>query len=72
MKEIEIKVSPLIAGCLQRMITEEISNQEWWKSEDKAVGNPHTATTRDLIIKELNELSDDLDAQGITKYIKCN
>lgn len=67
--KIKIEVSEMTAGCLQRMIVDEIENQEWWKSEDKAVGARNDF--RDEIIKEMKQLAEDIEKQGVKKYIKC-
>ena len=65
----KLEVSELVASCLQRMIVDEIENQKWWKSEDKAVGDK--SDFRDEIINEMRKLADDLEKQGITEYFKC-
>lgn len=67
--KIKIEVSEMAAGCLQRMIVDEIENQEWWKSEDKAVGVRNDF--RDEVIKEMKQLADDIEKQGVKKHIKC-
>ena len=69
MKKIKLEISELVASCLQRMIVDEIENQKWWKSEEEQYGN--NVDFRDEIIKEMNKLADDLEKQGIQKYIKC-
>lgn len=66
---IKLEVSRLVARCLQRMIVDEIENQEWWKSEDEQYGN--NVDFRDEIIKEMKQLANDLEKQGINKHIKC-
>lgn len=67
--KIKLEVSRLVARCLQRMIVDEIENQEWWKSEDEHYGN--NVDFRDEIIKEMKQLANDLEKQGINKHIKC-
>lgn len=67
--KIKLEVSRLVARCLQRMIVDEIENQEWWKSEDEQYGN--NVDFRDEIIKEMKQLANDLEKQGINKHIKC-
>ena len=69
MKEIKVEVSKMVASCLQRMIVDEIENQQWWKSEDKAVGIENDF--RDKIIEEMQELANELEKQGVAKHIKC-
>ena len=69
MKKIKLEISELVASCLQRMIVDEIENQKWWKSEEEQYGN--NVDFRDEIIKEMKQLADDLEKQGIQKYIKC-
>lgn len=65
---IKIEVSKLVAKCLQRMIVDEIDNQELWKIEDEDLGVDYPI--RDKIIKEMKELVNQLDEQGIPPYIK--
>lgn len=70
--KIKLEVSELVAKCLQRMIVNEIDNQERWYEEDFDLGIAHqTHDTRESIIKEMRELADDLEKQGINKHIKC-
>lgn len=65
--KIKIEVSEMTASCLQRMIVGEIENQEWWKSEDKAIGVE--SDFRDEIIKEMKQLADDIEKRGVKKHI---
>jgi hypothetical protein len=67
--KIKLEVSKLVASCLQRMIVDEIDNQKEWQIHDllQLVPNP----TRQTIINEMRKLADDLEKQGIQKYIKC-
>lgn len=67
--KIKIEVSEMTASCLQRMIVDEIENQKWWKSEDKAVGIKNDF--RDEVIKEMKQLAEDIEKQGVKKHIKC-
>ena len=69
MKKIKIEISELVASCLQRMIVDEIDNQNAWQIDDLAVGVPRP--TRQTIINEMRQLADDLEKQGIRKHIKC-
>lgn len=67
--KIKLEISELIAKCLQRMIVDEIENQEWWKSEEEQYND--NVDFRDEIIKEMKQLANDLEKQGINKHIKC-
>lgn len=67
--KIKIEVNEMTASCLQRMIVDEIENQKWWKSEDKAVGVENDF--RDEVIKEMKQLAEDIEKQGVKKHIKC-
>ena len=62
--KIKLEVSPLVASCLQRMIADEIDNQKQW------IRFPNVET-RKRIIREMGELADTLEKQGIAKHIKC-
>ena len=67
---IKIEINPMLASCLQRMIVDEIDNQTKWKKEDKKLGADNTKM-RDEIIKGFEELSNQLEKQGVHKHIKC-
>ena len=67
-KKITIEISSLVAGCLQRMIIEEIENQEIWKASDKSYDLDYSV--RDEIIFEMKELMDQLERKGINRYFK--
>ena len=80
--EIKLEVSKLVATCLQRMIVDEIDNQKGWlqdelddgiafRSSETREGITRSSETRERIIREMNELADDLEKQGIRKYFKC-
>ena len=69
MKKIKLKISELVASCLQRMIVDEVNNQKRWYEEDLETGIKNDI--RKTIICEMNELADDLEKQGIAKHIKC-
>lgn len=69
-KPVKVETSKLVAEVLQRMIEEEIANQEEWLKEDvEQFGKP--VAFRETIIKELSEMADDLAEQGIAKYVKA-
>jgi len=67
--KIKLEISELVAICLQRVIAKEIDNQKRWYEEDLEIGIKNDI--RKTIICEMNELADDLEKQGIQKYIKC-
>ena len=70
--KIKLEVSKLVASCLQRMIVDEIENQEQWYQEDLQYGIEFKrAITRKRIIREMEELADDLEKQGIAVHFKC-
>ena len=69
--KIKLEVSELVANCLQRMISDEIDNQKGWYQDDLDDGIEfRTGETRKRIIHGMNELADELEKQGIQKYIK--
>lgn len=69
---VKVEISDMLASCLQRMLVEEIENQEKWQSEeDEEFGyNKRTHETRDRIIQECEDLRTQLESQGIHKYYK--
>lgn len=70
-KTIQVAISPLLASCLQRMLVDEIDNQNKWKEDDRRNGLLSHLNIRPTIIKECKELIDDLEKQGIAKHFKC-
>ena len=69
--KIKLEVSELVASCLQRMIVNEIENQEKWYQDDLGNGYFGTVKMRKRIICEMNELADHIKKQGINKHFKC-
>ena len=70
--KIILEFSDLVANCLQRMIVDEIDNQKGWLQDELDDGIAfRSSETRERIIREMHELADDLEKQGIQKYIKC-
>ncbi len=69
--KIKLKVSELVANCLQRIIAEEVDYQKnlYQLELDEGI-EVRTVESRTRIIREMNELADDLEKQGIQKYIK--
>ena len=63
MKTVKIEVSETLAYMLQRMIVDEINNQEKWFNEDSKSGNPH-AKVRIKLIADLEEDRENLSKQG--------
>ena len=71
-KKLTLQVSKLLATCLQRMLVEEIENQERWKAvSQKHLGELAATETRDEIIAECKELQEELEKLGIKKYFNC-
>ena len=71
MKKIKLEISELVANCLQRLIADEIDNQKGWYQDDLDNGIEfRTGETRKRIIHDMSELADDLEKQGIKKFIK--
>ena len=69
--KIKLEISELAADVLQRLIAEEIDNQKGWYQDDLDDGIEfRNGETRKRIIHDMNELADDLEKQGIQKYIK--
>jgi len=69
MKKIKLEISELAASCLQRMIVDEVNNQKRWYQDDLDEGFESINKTRERIIHEIKELADELEKQGIQKYI---
>ena len=65
--KIKLEVSELVASCLQRMIADEIENQARWY-QNEVVNGIESLVARKSIIRELDELADDIEKQGIRKY----
>jgi predicted glycosyl hydrolase (DUF1957 family) len=61
-RKITIQVSPVMASCLQRMLSHEIGNQVQWKKEDAK--NEIRNEIRDAIIQECKDICKYLYEQG--------
>ena len=71
-KTIQVAITPLLATCLQRLLVDEIDNQNKWKKEDSTRGiDENYLKLREEIINECNDLQEQLAKQGIHKHIKC-
>ena len=70
-KTVKLAITPLLASCLQRLLVDEIDNQNKWKEQDKRNGLVSHLNVRVSIVNECKELIADLEKQGIHKYFKC-
>lgn len=68
--KVKLEITPLIARVLQRMTTDEINHQKEWTQEDEK--NGRDTTTRAEIIKELEQLQNQLQEQGFDKFVYYN
>lgn len=64
----KLNIDEFLASVMQRMIYNEIKNQNGWKKQDIENGYTEHTEIRDQIIKGLNELADQLEKNGIEKY----
>ena len=71
-KKITIELSTLLARCLQRMLVEEIENQEKWAYEEEQEFGAADHSTREKIINECDDLRTQLEEKGIAKHYKCH
>ena len=69
--KITIEVSPLLANCLQRMLVEEMENQERWSFEEERDYGKTDHKLRERIIENCEEVREQLANQGFPKYFKC-
>ena len=70
-KKITIDLSPLMAGVIQRLLVDEINNQNRWMEEEMEEFGTTNADTRKKIIFQCEELRSQLADKGIKKYFKC-
>ena len=70
-KSIQVAISPLLASCLQRLLVDEIDNQNEWQEEDEQRGLKNHLNVRAKIVIECNDLINDLEKQGIPRHFKC-
>lgn len=72
MKTIKIEMSEQMGEILQRMIADELHNQKVWLSEDMDIVGEDFCH-REAIMKKLNEMAKELEAQGTkpVDYYKC-
>lgn len=71
MEKINIEVSTLLAKVLQRMLVEEIENQEKWIVEEEQEFGTTDHKTRENIIDQCESLREQLEQKGIERYYKC-
>lgn len=71
MEKINIEVSTLLAKVLQRMLVEEIENQEKWMVEEEQEFGTTDHKTRENIISQCEDLRNQLEEKGIERYYKC-
>jgi len=64
----KIEISELVASVLQRMIDEEIKKQGQLMQEERTIMLLNNEATRKEIIKQLEKLATDLEANGTPKY----
>lgn len=71
MEKIVIELTPRMASILQRMLVEEMENQERWMfEEEKEFGRTDTKL-RESIIEECEQVRTQLENKGVQKYYKC-
>ena len=70
-KKITVELTTLLANCLQRMLVEEMENQEKWIVEEEQEFGKSDHETREKIINECDDLRTQLEEKGIKKYYKC-
>ena len=70
-KKITIELSTLFARCLQRMLVEEMENQEKWAHEEEREFGATDHSARERIINECDDLRTQLETKGVHKYHKC-
>ena len=59
-----------MARVFQRMLTQEIENQEQWSAEEEQEFGKTDHKTRENIIEQCEELRNTLEEKGYEKYYK--
>lgn len=72
MEKVSIELTPLMAKVLQRMLVEEIENQEKWMVEEEEKFGRTDTSTRERIINECEQVRTQLKEKGFERYYKCN
>lgn len=70
MEKVVIELKPLMASVLQRMLVEEIENQERWAAEEEQEFGTTDHETREKIIALCEDLRVDLENKGFPRYYK--
>ena len=69
-EKITIELPQLMANVLQRMLVDEIENQErWMGEEEQEFGHTHHET-RELIIEQCEQVRTQLEEKGVQKYYR--
>ena len=70
---VKVELTPLLASCLQRMLCDEIDNQECWLEQDHVefgIVDEKQDYLRKKIINECVDLIKDLESKGIAPHLK--
>ena len=70
-EKITIELPQLMANVLQRMLVEEIENQERWMGEEEQEFGCKHHETRERIIEQCEQVRTQLEEKGVHKYYKC-
>ena len=71
MDKVIIELTPLMASVMQRMLVEEIENQERWAFEEEKEFGRTDHKLRENIIEECEQVRTQLEEKGVQKYYKC-
>ena len=72
-EKITIELTPLLAGVLQRLLVDEMENQQKWIVEEEnefGINDKHREI-REKVITDCDELRTQLESKGFHKYYKC-
>ena len=70
-EKVNIELTPLMANVLQRMLVEEIENQEKWIVEEEQEFGTTDHKTRESIIEQCDQVRNQLEEKGFKRYYKC-
>ena len=71
MDKVIIELTPLMASVMQRMLVEEIENQERWAFEEEKEFGRTDHKLRENIIEECEQVRTQLEEKGVHRYYKC-
>lgn len=72
-EKITVELTPLLAQVLQRLLVDEMENQQRWivEEEQEFGASAEREKIRNKIIAQCDQVRTQLETKGVHKYYKC-